>query len=492
MVTKLNTDRSNIQNERRAVGIILLGALFLRLYTLGSESFWLDEAIVWDRVRGGPMKFLFDWDADTQGPVYPMLMWIWSKLFGFGEISMRTPSVIFGVLSIHALYLLGRRVFGHTAATWACVFAAINPFLLYYSQEARPYTLWLWTSLMAVWFLLRLLEESSKRNELGWIAFTLISLYTHPYGPFLLAAFAFMILWLHPRDHWRPLLKPALIITIAYVPEALVFLNTFIGKVDNKWSVAAWINRPDIATPWLYMKFYFAWYALAALASALMIGGVVFYRDRIRHHRTGFYTCLAIVIGMFVLPWLVSQITPILWMRYTITTVAPVLLLIGWVIAQTKRPLQVIAVGLFVIGSAVPLYHYYTETDKDPWRQAVEWLRPQVATADKFIVHPARAPMPFEYYFRELYQHSVVVPSDTTELDEGIPSTGTVWFVAATYSHSKPMRDASYALLNRVCDCDSTYKTADIYFKNPYRIFSADVEITRCVALPDSAQASRR
>ncbi|MBL0062360.1 MAG: glycosyltransferase family 39 protein [bacterium] len=480
-------NKPNTLNGQRAVSIVLLGALFVRLYTLGSESFWLDEAIVWDRVRGGPMKFFFDWDADTQGPVYPVLMWIWCKLFGFSEISMRMPSVIFGVLSVHALYLLGKRVFGHAAAMWASVFAAVNPFLLYYSQEARPYTLWLWSSLLAVWFLTRLMEQHSKRNEVGWISFTLISLYTHPYGPFLLAVFVIMVLMLQPKDDWKRFFKPALIIGIAYLPEAFIFLDTFIGKVENKWSVAAWINRPGLMTPWVYMKYYFSWYILAALASALLVGGVLFYRDRLKNFRLGFGICIAIATGTFVLPWLVSQVTPILWMRYTITVVAPILLVIGWVIAQTKKPLQIVAVGLFSLGTTVPLYHYYLETDKDPWRQAVEWLTPQVSVGDKFIVHPLRAPKPFEYYFHDLYQHQVAVPFDTTEFAESLPDSGTVWFVAATYSQSKPMRDASYALLNRSCDCDSTYKTADLYFKNPYRIFSADVEITRCVVRQYSA-----
>lgn len=477
------------KNEQRAIGFLLIGALLLRLYTLGSESLWLDEAIIWHRVKDGPLSFLFDWDADTQGPTYPLLIWFWSRLFGFGEIAMRVPSVIFGVLSIHAIYLLGRRMFNHSAAMWAAVFATINPFLLYYSQEARPYTLWLWASLLAIWYLVRLMERHSRVNERGWIILTLIALYTHPYGPFLLAMMLMMVVVLQPRADWKRFLKPATIIGVAYLPEAYVFLDTFLGKVENKWSVAAWISRPDFVTPWRYMKFYFSWELLAGIVTLLLIGGLVLYRKRVRGSRTGHVVCAAIIVGFFVLPWLVSQVAPILWMRYTITVVAALLLLLGWVVAQAKKPLQMLAVGLVLLASVSPLYHYYTETDKDPWRQAVAWLAPQVAAADQFIVHPKHAPLPLEYYLRDLYDHEVVVPLPKMPIEEAVPDTGDLWFVAATYSHSKLMRDSIYTELNRTCDCDSTYKTADIYTENPYRLFLANIEITKCRVRP--VQTSR-
>lgn len=485
-------NKTNTMNEQRAVSLVLLGALFVRLYALGSESFWLDEAIVWDRIRGGPLKFFFDWDADTQGPIYPLLIWIWSKVFGFGEISLRVPSALFGVLSIHALYLLGKRLFGHTAAIWASVITAVNPFLLYYSQEARPYTLWLWASLLAVWYLFRFMERPSRVNEYGFIGLTLVSLYVHPYGPFLLAIFAAVIVVLHPRSEWSRFKKSAWTIGIAYLPEAYIFLDTFIGKVKNKWSVAAWIYRPDLTTPWLYMKYYFSWDVLAAFISVLLIGGMIVFYRRIRESREGFVVCWAIIGGLFGLPWLVSQVTPILWMRYTIIVVAPVTLLAGWSIAQLKRPLQFAAVGLFLMASVYPLYHYYSGTDKDPWREAVTWLSPRIAPQDRIIVHPLRAPIPFEYYYRDLFDHEIVIPQDTAKVAETIPDSGTVWFVTATYSHSKPMREKIYSVLNESCDCDATYKTADLYPRNPFLLFRADVEITRCVVRQDSAQRTQR
>ncbi|MCB9367379.1 MAG: glycosyltransferase family 39 protein [Calditrichaeota bacterium] len=476
-----NTNTTSLStNEKRALGIVLIGALLLRLYGLASESFWLDEAITWHRVKGGPLSFLFDWDADTQGPVYTLLLWIWSKVFGVGEVAMRVPSVIFGVLGLHAMYLLGRRIFSHRAALWATAFAAVNPFLIYYAQEARPYALWFWTSLMAIWYLLRLIEKESRINTIGTITFTLLSLYTHPYGPFLLALHCAMVLKLAPRPEWKRFVKPALIIAIAYLPELATFAYALLGKIRNKWSVAAWIYRPGLTAPWIYMQSYFAWNKLAAACSLVLLGGVFLYRKRMAPYRTGFITVGAILFGFFALPWLVSQIAPILWMRYTITVVAAVLLLLGWITAETRKPLQYVAVGLFFLASGLPLYHYFTEFDKDPWRQAVAWLAPQVKPEDAFLIHPLHAPMPLEYYLNTLYDHPVVVLRDTSSFEDALPDSGAFWFVAATYSHSAPLRAKFYDFLDRTCDCDSTYHTAELFPRNPFLIFRADIELTRC------------
>lgn len=461
---------------------MLIGAFLLRIFTLGQESFWLDEAIIWDRLKDGPMSFLFDWDADTQGPIYGLILWPWMKLFGSGEVAMRFPSVFFGVLGLHAMYLLGRRIFNHRAAMWAVAFAAVNPFLIYYAQETRPYTLWFWTSLMAIWYLLRLIEQNSKVNSVGTITFTLLSLYTHPYGPFLLALQGGMIAILAPRAEWKRFFKPALIIAIAFLPELATFAYAFIGKLRNKWSVAAWIHTPGIFEPWIYMRYYFAWDKLAAACSLVCVGGVILYRKRLAAFRTGYITLAAIAFGFFALPWLLSQISPILWMRYTITVVAAVLLLLGWITSETKKPLQYLAVGLFFLGSALPLYHYYTEYDKDPWRQSVAWLAPQVNPGDTFIIHPLRAPMPFEYYLRDLSEHPVVVLRDTSNFDDAIPDSGSFWFVAATYSNSDRLRSAFYERLSETCDCERTYKSADHFPRNPFLIFRADIELTQCRA----------
>ncbi|MCB1060698.1 MAG: glycosyltransferase family 39 protein [Calditrichaeota bacterium] len=470
------------KNEQRAVSLILIGAFLLRVYTLGSESFWLDEAITWHRLKDGPLSFLFDWDADTQGPVYGLILWPWMKLFGTGEAVMRFPSVIFGVLGLHAMYLLGRRIFNHRAALWAIAFAAVNPFLIYYAQETRPYSLWFWTSLMAIWYLLRLIDNHSKVNSVGTITFTLLSLYTHPYGPFLLALQVSMIAVLAPRAEWKRFLKPALIAGIAYLPEILVFAYTFVIKIRDKHNVGAWITQPDLFTPWLYMRFYFAWDKLAAGCSLASIGGLIFYRKKIADYRTGFITLAAIAFGFFVLPWLVSQVSPILWPRYTITVVAALLLLLGWIMSETKRPLQILAVGLFFLGSALPLYHYYTEYDKDPWRQAVAWFSPQIKSGETIVIHPPRAPMALEYYMRDLNSHPVVVVDSTTDVHIAIPDTGSCWFVTAKYNDTDRQRGAFYEYLKETCDCDSTYNSLPLFPRNPFRIFRAEIEITHCRA----------
>ena len=467
------------RNER-AVGLLVIGAFLFRLYQLGTESIWLDEAIIWYRMQGGPRSFLLDWDSDTQGPTYAIMMWVWGKLFGFGEFAYRFPSAVFGALSVHAIYLLGRRLFGHPAALWAAILAAINPFLLHYSQEARPYTLWLWTSLLAIWFLLRWIERESRGNSVGAVGATIFALYTHPYGPFLLAIEALLIALLVPVRQWRRFVVAALLIGITYLPEAYLFYKAFAGKVENNWSVAAWIYRPTLLEPWVYLRYYFAWSGAAAAAAVMLVGGIVFFRRNISAVRTGFIVCAVILFGMFGLPWLLSQRVPILWMRYTITVAAVVLILLGWILVQMKKPQRLVVGGLLIAAHVVPLFTYFTMVDKDPWREAMAWFAPQVAPDDRILIQHAHAHMPMEYYFPRLMEHEVTKLRRKDDLAAQLPDSGTFWFVAPHYSFSKPLREAMYTALSERCDCDETYKTADLYPRNPYLIFRADIEITRC------------
>jgi uncharacterized membrane protein len=76
-------------------------------------------------------------------------MWGWVRLFGDGEISIRLPSVIFGVASVPLVAMLARRIFGGRAALLAALLLALSPPHLWASQAARPYALTAFLALAA-------------------------------------------------------------------------------------------------------------------------------------------------------------------------------------------------------------------------------------------------------------------------------------------------------------------------------------------------------
>src|SRR3954469_12915120 len=122
-------------------GITLAGAL-LRFATLDVQSYWLDEVATVNILRHGFGDMISAVSAgESTPPLYYVLAWVWSKLFGTGEVGLRSLSALFGTLAVPAAYLTARRLASPVAGAIAAGLVALNPYLVWYSQEARSYAL---------------------------------------------------------------------------------------------------------------------------------------------------------------------------------------------------------------------------------------------------------------------------------------------------------------------------------------------------------------
>ncbi len=120
--------------------VVILG-LVLRLISL-NQSIWLDEATTALAAKM-PLTDIFTkfLPADFHPPFYYLLMKGWVGIFGSSEIALRIPSVIFGVATIYFIYLIAKKFFDRKVAVIASALAASSGLLIYYSQEARMYSL---------------------------------------------------------------------------------------------------------------------------------------------------------------------------------------------------------------------------------------------------------------------------------------------------------------------------------------------------------------
>jgi len=79
--------------------------------------------------------------CELNPPGFFLIMHQWMRWFGSQEIIFKLPALIFGLVLIAATYGLGRVVGSRTTALLAALFATLASAAVYYSQEARPYTL---------------------------------------------------------------------------------------------------------------------------------------------------------------------------------------------------------------------------------------------------------------------------------------------------------------------------------------------------------------
>ncbi len=169
---------------------LTLGAAALRFATLGAQSYHHDEIVTASRVLRGDFGHAMDavGFSESTPPLYYALAWGWTQLTGTGEWGLRSLSALAGVLTVPVAYLIGAELRGRRAGLWAAALVAFNPMLLWYSQEARAYSLLVLFSSLSLLWCVRAARSGRRRDFIWWGVFSGLALATHYFAVFPLVA----------------------------------------------------------------------------------------------------------------------------------------------------------------------------------------------------------------------------------------------------------------------------------------------------------------
>ena len=92
-----------------------------------------------------------------------MLLGLWIRVFGDGVESTHVLSVIFAIACIPVAYWVGRAAFDRVTGWYCAALAAFDPFLTYYAQETRMYTLEAFLGLVATLAWVRGIVDGRRR-----------------------------------------------------------------------------------------------------------------------------------------------------------------------------------------------------------------------------------------------------------------------------------------------------------------------------------------
>ncbi|MDQ6775903.1 MAG: glycosyltransferase family 39 protein [Actinomycetota bacterium] len=187
---------SGIPPDVWAVGALILLAALLRFAGIASQSYWADESLTVYEVHlpFGAMLHAVS-QNETTPQLYFILAWAWAHLFGTGEGALRSLSALIGVAVVLIAYLCGRELVSRRAGVIAAALAAVNPFLVWYSQEARAYMLLIALTGLSFLWCVRAEREPSRRNVAWWTIFSALAIATHFFAGFLVAPEALWLLW---------------------------------------------------------------------------------------------------------------------------------------------------------------------------------------------------------------------------------------------------------------------------------------------------------
>jgi mannosyltransferase len=203
------TNRPPSQVPWLALGTVIALGLAMRLFRLDYQSLWLDEVLTVQNSAPPLSRIVFDPDVDRNfPPLHSMLVHIFMGLLGRSEVALRLPSVLAGTISIPLIFGVARTWFGPAVGLLAAGLLAISPLHVWYSQEARPYALFMALALASVWFAQRLLRRPSDfSSQVGLVLSASATLYCHLLAiPFLLFLALFVLLSARPGDRRRALL----------------------------------------------------------------------------------------------------------------------------------------------------------------------------------------------------------------------------------------------------------------------------------------------
>lgn len=411
--------------------IILLIAAALRFHALGAKSLWLDEIISIRRVRGSFGEMIAEVALhDGHPPLYYILQY-GAKALGGGEAAARAPSALAGILLVYVVYRIARKMLGQPAGLAAAGLCALSAFQVYFSQEARPYSLAMLLAATSFWLLLRILdhvpdrspeavegglEETSSRKFapgiLCWMSYTAVAvamLYTYYYLLFALLAEGVALALCRRRA--KPIIKKWLlsraVAAVLFAPYVPVILNRMSGlpaaPAQSRWDVLAsmppalvrMLTGIDLA--WLRSgaALTIVIYAIAFVPVAA--GLILLRKDRFALAAALSYVLIPVVC-VVALPWRLQ-----IFEAKHLAFVAPMLLILGTYAAARLwcRPPAWAGVGLLVVLNAFALYGYFDPAfQKEQWPAACAVVAENARPGDAIAYNPVYVGYAFEHYYK--------------------------------------------------------------------------------------------
>lgn len=279
----LDESRSTTWRSWVALSVLTLVALSLRLWHLNTDL-WFDELLTLLNFVRLPLGDLVTSLPDQNNHLlFSVLSYASVRLFGESAWAVRLPSVLFGVMSLWALFLLGRRVLGTRQALLACALMTVSYHHIWFSQNARGYMALLFFSLAATWLFL---EAVDRQGWIWWLTYSVaiaLGMLSHLTMMFVVASHVLVylaMLWLHrSREsnrasfNWRPFIAWVLCVSFTTQFYALAlpeFLHVGLHEVslESEWTSPWWV----IAETLRNLRFGFS-----GLLVVLCGGAMVFY-----------------------------------------------------------------------------------------------------------------------------------------------------------------------------------------------------------------------
>ena len=187
-------------NPLLAVAGLTVVAAVLRFAGIGHQGFWFDEAntALLVHLPLGKMLGLLP-QTESTPPLYFCIAWVWARIFGFGEMGLRSLSAVAGALTIPVAYAAGAKLISRRAGVIAAALVTTSPLLIWYSQEARSYELVVLLGAVTLLTFACALSAPSTRSLAAWAVACALALAAHYFAVLAVVPEVTWLLAVHRR-----------------------------------------------------------------------------------------------------------------------------------------------------------------------------------------------------------------------------------------------------------------------------------------------------
>lgn len=349
------------------------------------------------------------------GPLYFFLLRGWVAVTGTSEYAMRFLSLACGVLCVPLVYTLGHRLFDCPTGLFAALLVAISPYLTWYSQEVKMYTLVSALALLAIYGLRRAVEGGGWRWWAVQIIATSLAFYTHILAALLIPVqvLLYSAWWPRARKQWVGALVSLACLILPYLPLALwqasqvlrvretgfypYKLGEMVQILLNGWSLGILSQ----GQPWgtVLISALAAW----GLVSFLFLSPV----GRKQGEGSSRFALVCWLAIPLLAVWFVSLRQPLFTDRYLIWTAPAFYLLIAlglaslWRFGNWGRWVVVLPLSIILAISYANQWQQAIEPIKSNFRAAAAYVTERYAPGELIIFQIPHGLYTFDYYFPE-------------------------------------------------------------------------------------------
>lgn len=374
--------------------LILLISLIFRLYKINFQSAWLDEIFTLNNASESKsiLEIFEALKTDVHPPFYYYLVHVFFKIFGDSIIVARLISVFFGLAGLLAMYYLVIELLNNKKiGILALMLLMINHFHIYYSQEARMYTMLFFTTIMAFIFMIKFIKKPNIKSAILHATFASLMIYTHFFALFTLIAQYIILLFFILKPYkvdskkifWLSGLS-GIITLILYLPAIIILINA--AKLKS-----VWIQTPERD---IYTTFFKEFFGFAEISIYIIVFSITFYLIKIFNKNEqsinylnpikdkeifSFFVLFSWFVIALIIPHIISYINlPIIVSRYYINLIPIIVIFASIGLFYIKsRIIKCLLILTFILFSFVDLVFvkkYYTQPTKTQFREGTNFI----------------------------------------------------------------------------------------------------------------------